>query len=263
MSRRRSTAGSASPDPDRPARTVRRDSYFEQSRRPWPSLVFLLPLLLAYELGTWAYHLDSSRNLETRVVAFTWIREAFARLGATGIILPPATVIFLLLGWQVFGRQPWTLRFRTLPAMAAESVMMALPLMLLASIVRDDLLLAQADGSVGQVWLQLSVLGLGAGIYEELLFRLIGFALLHAILADGLGLRPRPTLILSLLVTSVGFALYHHVGGAEMTSGALLFRTLAGAWLGLTFVARGYGIAAGAHAAYDVLIVSVALLRPL
>lgn len=236
-----------------------RGTYLEESRRALPSLLFILPLLLAYEVGTWAFHLDAERNLETRVVAFTWIRTAFARFGATGIILPPATAVALLLGWHLFTHQPWTFRVRTLLVMGAESLLMALPLLLLASIVQRETLLAATTTSPAQAWLELSVLGLGAGVYEELLFRLIGFAILHAILADALGMRPRATLVISLLVTSAAFALYHHVGGAELEMRPLLFRGLAGVWLGLTFVARGFGLAAGTHAAYDVLIVTVAV----
>lgn len=262
MTRRRSKATSDPPASPAPDAGGRPSSYFEESRRPWASLVFVLPLLLAYEAGTWVYHLDASRNLETRVVAFTWIREAFARFGATGIILPPAAVVGMLLGWQIFGRQPWRLRLRTLPGMAAESMLMALPLLLLASIIRHEILLAapsQSDGSLSTAWVQLSILGIGAGVYEELIFRLVGFMLLHAILADGLGFGARSTLLLSLAITSVAFALYHHIDGAPITPGPLVFRTLAGVWLGLTFVARGFGVAAGTHAAYDVLIVTVAV----
>jgi membrane protease YdiL (CAAX protease family) len=107
-------------------------------------------------------------------------------------------------------------------------------------------------------WAALVVLGVGAGVYEELIFRLIGFALLHALLVDLLALRPAAALVITIAVTSVAFALYHHAGGGEpFTWVAMLFRTAAGVWLGLIFAARGFGLAAGAHAAYDVLLVTL------
>ena len=230
--------------------------YFRQSRQPLASLVFVLPLLLLYELGTWHFHLDDSGQTERRIVAFTWIRRCFAHLGATGPLLAPAAVIALLLGWHVFARHPWRLRARVPLAMAGESALLSLPLILLVGVVTGThLLLSPLDA---RQWAALAVLGIGAGVYEELIFRLVGFALLHALLVDLLRMRNSAALIITVVVTSIAFAAYHHVGGGEpFTWTALLFRSAAGAWLGLVFAARGFGLAAGAHAAYDVLLVTL------
>ena len=78
------------------------DGYLAHSRRPLASLVFVLPLIVLYEFGTWGFHLDPARHTERRIVAFTWLREAFASLGATGPLLAPLSVVVLLLGWHVF-----------------------------------------------------------------------------------------------------------------------------------------------------------------
>lgn len=233
------------------------ESYFRQSRRPLASLIFVLPLILVYEIGTWQFHLDGSGHTERRIVAFTWIRQAFAHLGATGPLLAPAAVVALLLGWHIFARHPWRLRSMTPATMAGESALLSLPLILLVGLVTGThLLIAPAEAT--RQWGALVVLGIGAGVYEELIFRLIGFAVLHALLIDLLAIRAGIALAITVTITSLAFAGYHHVGGEEpFTWMALLFRSAAGAWLGLVFAARGFGLAAGAHAAYDILLVTL------
>ena len=233
----------------------RREGYLRQSRRPLASLVFVLPLVAVYEIGTYWFHLDAAGNTERRIVAFNWIRQAFAHLGATGPFLAPAAVVAMLLGWHIFARHPWRLRPMVPVVMAGESALLCLPLILLVGLLTGTHLLATAssDEVAGLV-----VLGIGAGIYEELLFRLVGFVLLHAILVDLLKAPAGIALCLTIAITSIVFAAYHHVGGGEpFTVLAMAFRSAAGVWLGLVFALRGFGLAAGAHAAYDVLLVAL------
>jgi membrane protease YdiL (CAAX protease family) len=95
---------------------------------------------------------------------------------------------------------------------------------------------------------------LGAGIYEELLFRLI---LLSGVLwmLKRAGAAPRLRLVGAILLTSLLFAAAHYVGphGEPLHWFSFLFRFLAGVFFAVLFVYRGFGIAAGAHAGYDVL----------
>jgi membrane protease YdiL (CAAX protease family) len=96
---------------------------------------------------------------------------------------------------------------------------------------------------------------LGAGIYEELLFRLIllslaAWAFRHA------GARPRTSMIVAVLLTSLLFSAAHHIGPNgewPIDASRFLFRTLAGVFFSILFVYRGFGITAGSHAAYDIL----------
>ena len=231
------------------------ENYLRQSRRPLAALLFVLPLVAVYEVGTYWFHLDPSANTERRIVAFTWIRQAFAHLGATGPLLAPAAVVGMLLGWHIFARHPWHVRLVVPFGMAGESVLLCLPLILLVGVVTGTHLLAAPSTNE---FAGLVVLGIGAGIYEELLFRLVGFVLLHAILVDLLKAPSGLALTITIAITSVLFAAYHHIGGAEpFTLAAMIFRTAAGVWLGVVFVLRGFGLAAGAHAAYDVMLVAL------
>jgi membrane protease YdiL (CAAX protease family) len=101
------------------------------------------------------------------------------------------------------------------------------------------------------------VASVGAGLYEELVFRLCllsGLAVILARVADGLSLPKMLGHALAVLVSAFAFALFHHVGpGAEPITGSRLFyRAAAGILLGGLFVLRGFGVAVYCHAAYDV-----------
>jgi membrane protease YdiL (CAAX protease family) len=95
----------------------------------------------------------------------------------------------------------------------------------------------------------------GAGIYEEVLFRLL---LLSGLLGL-LKLADLPAVLRLVLATTVSallFAAAHHVGpnGEAFDGYVFLFRSLAGLYFALLFQLRGFGIAVGAHASYDVLV---------
>ncbi len=96
---------------------------------------------------------------------------------------------------------------------------------------------------------------IGAGVYEELLFRLM---LLPAVawLLKQFGLSTGQAVWAAVLVTSVCFSLAHHIGpeGETFDERAFLFRFMAGCFFSVLFAYRGFGIAAGTHAMYDILV---------
>ena len=96
---------------------------------------------------------------------------------------------------------------------------------------------------------------LGAGVYEELLFRL----LLVPLLAWMLGwfcAGPGAAMAGAVLLSSLLFAAAHYLGpyGEHFRSATFLFRTAAGMFFAVLFAYRGFGIAAGTHAGYDLLV---------
>jgi membrane protease YdiL (CAAX protease family) len=123
------------------------------------------------------------------------------------------------------------------------------------------------------------VYAVGAGLYEELLFRVIGIALVHALFFDLLALPKHVGELASIGITAVLFALYHYfsfrIGAPNappVPDGVLvdmftvhirktIFFLLAGVYLACIYVYRGFGIVAGAHALYDVLVATLAQMR--
>ena len=95
----------------------------------------------------------------------------------------------------------------------------------------------------------------GAGIYEEVLFRLALLPASIAVLRQPVKLRAWAT-PLAVLATSLLFSAAHHAGpsGEPFDLFRFCFRALAGGIFAGLFVLRGFGITAGSHALYDLLV---------
>src|SRR5918999_1043951 len=97
------------------------NGYLGQSERPLASLVFLLPLILAYEVGT-RYLMDgSAEGHPQQIIAFVLMRRFFEMFGATGSYLPALAVVSILIAWHVARRDAWSVRVEVLAGMACES----------------------------------------------------------------------------------------------------------------------------------------------
>jgi membrane protease YdiL (CAAX protease family) len=99
-------------------------------------------------------------------------------------------------------------------------------------------------------------LAVGAGIFEEFLFRGLLLGGMYALLRHGLGTDRVSAAVLSVLVSAYLFSDYHHWGptGEPYDARVFAFRFYAGIALGVVYLARGLGIAAFAHGFYDVLV---------
>lgn len=221
--------------------------YLQRSELPLTSLVFLLPFLVLYEVGT--------RHLSTDIIAFTWMQDFFRFFGASGRHLPALGVVSILLAWHLARGDRWRVSPRHLGGMLLESLALAFPLILLGLAATRYVPLAAAATKPLPSMIVLSV---GAGIYEELVFRLIAFAGLSFLFVNVMRLRPTPANLLMVVISSLGFSLYHYLGHEGFQLRSFAFRTMAGFYFGAVFAFRGFGISAGAHASYDII---VSLLR--
>ena len=276
------------------------DSYFERTSRPIYAIVFLLPFIIFYELGTILINTDVLNELQVRVVAFVWLQKLLESLGFGGKfvwVAPPLAAIVILIALQITSKKEWRFWPGDIPPMVIECTLLAVPLIVLtlflsgstgpqSDIAQFDtgVLRTQAERSrspslVGtnslssptteaggtqtesqSVWPSI-VIGIGAGIYEELVFRLILICVLMLLFQDVLGLSRKSSIILSVLISALLFSAHHHVdflsGQANaadpFTLGRFAFRTIAGIYLAVLFAIRGFGITAGTHAFYDII----------
>jgi membrane protease YdiL (CAAX protease family) len=235
-------------------------AYVDESARPLTILVFLLPLIVVYELGTWHYATDPGGMVERRVRAFQWMQEFFVMVGATGRYLPPLTVVGVLLSWHIARGDVWRVRPGVLAGMTVEGIAWSLPLLAVSLVaVRlvtewlSPLSVASSSGNTSA----LLVLSIGAGVYEELVFRLIAFALLSLLLMDLLRIGRWISAPLIVIVSAACFAFYHYLGGEPFSWQSMVFRTFAGVYLGALMLSRGFGITAFAHICYDIFVVLI------
>ena len=247
---RRSNA-SAERTPTRPYPS----SYLKRSEMAFASLVFLLPFVVLYELGTRYFAFDPAHQTERRIIAFNLMHQFFLWCGATGRYMPPIAVVGLLLAVHIARNDPWKVSRTTLIGMAIESAAWAVPLlalgMLAARLLYHHVPLLTGQGD----WRTMLVLSLGAGIYEELVFRLVGLILLHLLLIDVLRMPRKWGYLLMVVITSIVFAQYHYWGGETFTWRSFVFRTIAGAYFAALFLFRGFGITAFTHSCYDIFLV--------
>lgn len=235
----------------------RQGVYFLATRHPWPCLLFLLPLLLAYEGGVvWlgGAHPEALRNgLDA------WLRWGLESFGVQPLYLPPGIIaaVFLLWSWLARARRPADLTGVVL-GMAIESLLFALGLWalsqglvpLLTEVGSAMAAPGPAEPGVGQV-----ITYVGAGIYEEVVFRLVLFTALARLLR--LFQAPWPLAAAAAALASAAlFSAAHHVGpyGEPYNGSVFLFRLLAGLYFAVVYQLRGFGVAVGAHACYDVLV---------
>jgi membrane protease YdiL (CAAX protease family) len=256
---RAASARSAEP-PARPAARIVK-GYFQRSELPLASLAFVLPLIVLYEVGTWYFTSDSLHRNEQRIIAFNLMQQFFHLFGVSGRYFPAMAVVGILLSWHIARGDNWQVDLRHLGGMLLESLLLAAPLIILGFTAAHYL---PASDQPGNAMLAIHfpptsmlVLSIGAGIYEELVFRLIACTVLSFLLLDLLELKKPVGYVLIVLISSLLFSLYHYLGSEVFQWRSFVFRTLAGIYFGVVFTFRGFGISAGTHAAYDILVLGL------
>ncbi len=280
-----------------------KDSYLERTSRPIYAMVFLLPFIIFYEVGTFCINTDILNQSQIRVVAFVWLQNLLESLGFGGKfawVAPPLAVVVILIALQITSAKQWRFWLRDILPMTAECILLAVPLIVLTLFLSssagpegniswfdDSAIRAQAgslpscssvpgsslsllsaeagDVEPAQSLLANIVTGIGAGIYEELVFRLILICLLMLLFQDVLRLTHKKSIVLSVLISAALFSTHHHI---DLLSGQpnatdpfnlikFAFRTIAGIYFAVLFAIRGFGITAGTHAFYNIIAVSI------
>lgn len=225
-------------------------------------------MLIAYEAGIVIQGAEATRN-----GADAWLRGFLERMGFGQYFLLPILTCGLLLAWHHAARERWNVSKDVLMRMVGESV--ALAVVLICGAQTQSFLFAQFTGPTLGATVPANsareiggMIGyLGAGIYEELLFRLM---IVPAIIGlfRAAGGTDRLNLVMAATLSSLLFAAAHYqldlwFGPWHLVTNhgypfdwfSFLFRFWAGMFFAYLFVRRGFGIAAGAHALYDILAV--------
>lgn len=263
------------PQPRTPSLEGSEESYWIVSRRPLQILIFLLPLIVLYEIGL-ALLLRSKDGILTNKAHESLLRffDAFSINAGGGLFLGGIAIIVVLLIWHLLNRDPWKIDLHAVGLMALESFVLILPLLVLGRLIRQITEMTIATSTVGSITLmaptiptELAELGIwsgtaisvGAGLYEELLFRMMLIAALHTLLVDVGKASNRVGIVIALVVSAAAFTAYHPLldASGSLSFQKMAFYFLAGLYFGTVYIVRGFGIVVAVHAFYDVLTIAV------
>jgi hypothetical protein len=238
-------------------------SYWQASRAHRYSLVFALPLLLLYEALAAVLATDSGG---IRNGADVLLKSLFiAMAGGYGTMLFGVIVIGVSV-WLI-GRDLRTngraLRLEIFAGMTAESLVLALLFGVVVSGITARVLapfaIVNDETLMGMGWVTQLMVSLGAGIYEELLFRVILVSALAFFATRALKLRTLPAGVFATVVGAFIFSAFHYIGpyGDPLELGSFVYRMIGGLVFSAMYLLRGFGITAWTHALYDVLLLVV------
>jgi membrane protease YdiL (CAAX protease family) len=241
-------------------------SYWRIVREPRYSLTFALPLLLVYEVL--AFSLSGHQFAGVRNGADVLLKSVFLALGGrNGLIVFGALVVGVgsWLVWRDY-RRSRSIQPGIFALMATESILYALAFGLVAGTLTVLLLpglatilhLPDLPADLLVEWSLPTVLmiSLGAGIYEELLFRVILVSGLAWLARRVFGWNGISSGVFAVMIGALIFAAFHYIGpyGDRLQLASFTFRTVAGVLFSGLYLLRGFGITAWTHALYDVFL---------
>lgn len=228
-------------------------SYFALTRDLSVSLILVLPLLAAYQAGLLLtrFRLVNGVDFLSRFVFLHW--------GAKGVVLANLGVIAIFLAAIIRLEKQRRFRPGLFPPLVAESaayasVLGSVILFLMQSPAAA--LAVRPGGAAAPAPLAGLVLSIGAGVNEEIVFRLALLGVLTYVFGDFLGARDGAAFFLAAVVSSLLFSGAHYVGryGDAFALGTFVFRALAGLIFAGICRWRSFAVAAYTHAIYDILV---------
>jgi hypothetical protein len=232
--------------------------YFRLTRTAWYSYLFVLPLLVAYQLVSLVVNMGQRRAVINGADAL--IQNALGFLGLHGwvaswLVLAAVTGVVVYRKDLKTAQKP--LQAGMFPLVLAESALYALffgtVVATLTSLVLPGYGYLRTGGGID--FGQKLAASLGAGLYEELVFRLILTGGLIWLFTR-LQWKPAMAAGAAVLLSSLIFSGFHYVGAYAdpFMLGSFTFRFMAGIALAGLFYARGFAVAAWTHALYDVFL---------
>jgi len=231
-------------------------AYWRQSKSPFYSLLFTIPMLIIYELMI--FSLNHSDIIGLRNGADILFRQFFGMFNIYGFYLVGFLVLTaLLISYYFHSRQndDGQFHYQYFILMVLESIMYAFLMFIFVDKIGSVLLSkGMAPGKREMV-----VLALGAGVYEEFIFRVILISGFTFFLKDILRLHSVTSAVLAVIAAALIFSLFHYMGnlGDVFAIKSFLIRFAAGIFLSILYVLRGYGITAYTHTFYDLLIILI------
>jgi len=237
-------------------------AYFQKTRSHFFGLLAIFLLLVIYEAGSAKIYAEQkvliSNSAEIMMQRFLWFIGIRNNLFLWAVYLLGTAWAFYLAKKQNL----LDFKFVYIPYSIFESTLYAVLVGIIAGqlTARTNLItmMAPQSGDVVATMSKELTSAIGAGIYEELLFRLILISLL-LVTFEKLKVFGDNKILQSALAVALAAALFsgfHFLGGNEvMAFEPFIYRFYAGVMLGVLFIARGIGVTSYTHAIYNLLLV--------
>lgn len=225
------------------------------------SFLAALPLFIIYEVLILLT--APTTEVMVRISVDVWFKQLLQMFGLDALNISLLLVliagVFILIRKR---RELNELRLSYFGIMLVESLLLAILVALISSTLTQWILPGMAEQSTGLVvqlsYVQEFALSLGAGLYEELFFRVLLVSFFIWIFSKWFGAKSWASYTSAILLSAVLFSAVHYTGnmGDPFTMSSFLFRFLFGVILNGIYVWRGFGVAAWTHALYDVIVIT-------
>jgi hypothetical protein len=231
-------------------------TYLEGTHNLLYSFLVSLPLFLLYELLIIIS--QPSADAIVRISVDVWIKSLFTFLGVNAVSF--SLLLVVLIGGFILYKereQLKTLRLSYFPILILEATVYAIVVALISqTLVSWVVNIAASDPITSLTMTQKIALSLGAGLYEELFFRVI-LVTLFILAFTKLFNKKWAGITASVVLAALLFSAVHYIGsmGDPFTINSFLYRFLFGLILNGIYVWRGFGVAAWTHAIYDIMVI--------
>jgi hypothetical protein len=237
--------------------------YFASTRAPRYSVVFALPLLIGYEGLASLLSTPRGQVRNGADALFRGLFTAVAGYRGPAIFMGLVVLIGIALVARDMKRSSGSLRVSYFIGMLAESIVLSIAFGIVVGTITAQLLGAahllavQTGGGVAAMSRPMKLmLSLGAGLYEELFFRVVLVSGLSMLGKSLLGFGQTASTIIAVILSAILFSLFHYIPpyGDTFAIGSFTFRLLSGLVFSILYVTRGFGITAWTHALYDAFL---------
>ncbi len=224
------------------------------------SLLLVFPIFFIYQVGVLA---SPSAYNGADLVTAQLLRLLHGQYGVYFLVNAVLALAFAITIVVLRKKNEFELRL-FVPVLIESSVyalfMGSLILFLMQNVLHVPPGLSTAAGPANVGVLGKIILSFGAGVHEELVFRLIMVTGFIAFCSRLLGLGRALSITIAFLLSSALFSAAHHViGGEPWAIGVFTYRLLCGLVFASIFEVRGFAVAVYTHALYDVFVL---LLHP-
>ena len=232
--------------------------YFSYTRNSIISLLFIFPFFLMYEIL--AFFLFDSSNYVIRNSADIIFRDIFQIITNNTIFTYNSLLLILILCFIFYSYNDKETEFNLnyIFLMFIEGIILGLCLVVILNGYNVFNYSSQNYFLIDYSFMFYSCLG--AGIWEEILFRYLLLTILIIFLNKVTN--KYTSIIISIIISSLIFSMFHYIGssGDVFTIYTFIVRFVGGIYLSIIYLYRGLGISMISHIVYDFVLVTIPVL---